>query len=286
MQNITTTLHNDHHRPQSRYKPQTSLHNPQTPTLHPNPSRQNSITHNKEKIKDQEFVNLYDRRTLKESKELMNKIEQMKNRLSYIDREGEKNKAMMKIKQQKLSYIKDSKEKASEWFEQLNEAKSKQKEEKEELKRRVSSTANQIVENVYKSKQRLLEAKAMNYKQMKLEQEMAKQKLIEEESKSLEEKKLKAKRVASSKKNSFLMNSTPLMAQSTQRSGSMQFFKSIKKPKKNKENENTIETMHKEFEQLVSLEQQKLEQLQSILKEKKEVEDNYNEVLHLKGSEI
>ena len=284
MQNKTTVLPTDQNRPRSCLK----TVNPKPQTQNPNPqsSLDSSINLYRETVKDQEIVNLYDRRALKESKEMMHKIEQMKNRLQYIEREGEKNKAQMKIKQQKISYIKESKEKASEWSEQLNEAKNKQQEQHRELKRKVSCTANQITENVYKSKQKLLETKNMNYQQMKKDKELAKQKIIELELKELEEKKLKAKRVTSSRKNSILSNTTPMVTQNTQRSGSIQFFKTIKKPKKQKENEITLDSMQKEFEHLALLEQQKLEQLQSILREKKQIEDSYNEVLHLKGSEI
>lgn len=285
MQHETTTLQIDTTRPQSCRKPfKTSFtSNSRPPTL----SRDNSLIHNKESHNGHEIVNLYDRRALKESKDMMQKIDQMKNRLTYIDREGEKNMAQMKIKQQKLSYIKETKEKASEWFGQLNEARIKQEKEQEELKRKVSTTATQIVENVYKSKQKLLQTRAMNYKQMKADKEMVKQIIIELELKDLEEKKLKAKRLASSKKNSFLCTSnTPMMPQSTHKSGPIQWFKSVKKPKNDKENELTLESMQREFEHLATIEQKKLEKLQHIIKEKKEVENSYNEILLMRNSEV
>ena len=283
MQNTTTTLPKDQHRQRSCQKQLQGLAGPK-PTQ--GSCRDSSMVNQREKGKDQEVVNLYDRRALKESKELMQKIEQMKNRLTYIDREGDKNKAQMKVKQQRLNYIKESKEKASEWVDHLTEAKGKQKKEQRELRRKVSSTANQIAENVYKSRQKLLEARSMNYRQMKLDKELARQRLEEAEQKELEEKKLKARRLASSKRNSLLGSSVSIMPSSTQRSGSIQWFKPIKKQVKEKENEPTLSSMQKELEHLVQLEQQKLEQLQSIIKEKKAVEEDYNGVLHLKGSEL
>lgn len=280
MQNTTTLLPDDTTRPKSCRKPLVSSL-VRTPKLSLG-TRQSSTRHMMSVTEPADVVNIYDRQMLKESRDMMTKIDQMRNRLSYIDREGEKNVAQMKIKQQKLSYIKDYKEKASEWCDTLNEAKTKQEKEKQDLKRKVSTVANKTVESIIRSKQRIFDTKANNARQMKIDKDAAKQRLAELERKDLEEKQLKAKRVSSSKRSSFLF-SGQTSTTGSQRTLPAKLYKPVVKLRTEKENDGTLESMQRELQQLINAEQHKLEKLQNILRDKKEVDDNYAEVLHLRN---
>ena len=238
-------------------------------------------------IDNKTVFNLYDKENQKGSKEMQRKLEAMRNRIGYIEREGQKNKAQMKIKKHKLEYLKETKMKASNWANQVNEAKKKQIEHQQQLKNRVSNLSVSKKKTISSIKQKMLEEKHKNYVKMKEEKLKLKKEREEKVKKELENKKISNKRKMSQRKSEIFMldrefNNVNLYGrQKTTKSTTGDYF--FKSKQKNELKRNADKEIEEEIKRLEEMEKDKLNKLQSILKEKNEIELDYMEVTAYKG---
>lgn len=239
----------------------------------------------------QSYYNLYDKESYKEGKEKQKKLEQMRNRITYIEREGQKNLSKINLKKQKIKQLKETKNIIKNWREEVKEAKKKQESEKMKLKRKVSNISTHAKNSIVSIKQKLFENKQKNYMKMKEEKEKLKKEREENKRREMELKKVKAKRKQSTRKSTLFSINKPgsqvNIYQNVQRTSKANndifaydqnvtyFNNSASKKKLNVDYE-------KEIQRLQEIEKEKLNALESILKENKEMDVNYEELTQSK----
>lgn len=227
-------------------------------------------------------------------KDKSHQLTAMKNRISYIERESQKNLTRIQLKQERLAYLRKAKAEADAQQRQLLEAQKAEKAVLLHKKQGVNEVKRRRKTRLSSIKQQLIEDKQEAYRRAKLEKAELKRKREEEEKKVLELKKSKVKRKGSLRRSMvFALNDCNSKVDLFD--SNVKNVKSSKKRKKcrdrivNKEMEEEYglgnEEFEREVERLERLEREQLDKLAMTVKEKQRIEQNFNELMNYRGEQ-
>lgn len=220
-------------------------------------------------------------------KEKSNQLTAMKNRISYIERESQKNLTRIQLKQERLAYLRSAKAEADARERQLQEAQQQKKQVLLNKKQGVSMANSRRRTRLSSIKQQLIEDKQEAYRKAKAEKEALKKKKEELAKKTLESNKKRVKRKGSLRRSMiFSVNNCSSQVNLYDTPVKRKIQRKMTAVKQTADEYGfDKEEFEREVEKLEKLEREKLDKLAMTVKEKQRIEQNFNELMNYRGEQ-